>query len=410
MNKQQQAISRIRAGDSIFLTGAGGRGKSWVIDQLRDETTVVAAPTGIAALNVQGLTCHSLFGLPIGLPHRSDTYKISEKFRKVFGRHSPVETIIIDEVGTLRADYLDLIDRKLRVTREDNRPWGGLQVAVVGDLFQLGPIVAGKEREHFYKKYHSPFPFAAEAWCFDTIELDINHRQKDPMHDQVLESIRRADADLADAMAIVNTLSARAHIEGSLRLCSYNADADRVNAREYAKVDGAEFAFPARVHHNWGKDEPVPRDLKLKVGCQVLLCANHGGYVNGDRGVVEHLDVDKIIVRKMDGVLVDVKPNTWEKMDYTDGEDGLQREVTATYIQFPIRLGWAVSVHKSQGMTLDGVTIDVGRGCFAHGQFYVALSRCKNLERVNFITQPTMRDVRVDPEVTRFYDELMAKR
>lgn len=407
MTKQQQAIDLINSGQSVFITGAGGRGKSWIIDQVRDGTTIVSAPTGIAALNIQGSTCHSTFGLPIGLVHRSDAYKISDKFRKQFGTASPVTTIIIDEIGTLRADLLDLIDRKLRIAREVNLPWGGLQMVVVGDLFQLSPIVGKKEQEHFYKRYWSAFPFAAHSWNFETIELDVNYRQKDPTHDIILESIRQCNHEVTDAIAIVNALSARAHIEGSLRLCCYNADADKVNSREYAKVQGREYTYTAQVGKDWGREEPVPRDLRLKEDSRVLICANGTGYVNGDRGTVEHLAPGKIVVRKDDGILVDIKPNTWEKMDYADtGSGGFDREVVAYYQQFPLRLGWAVSIHKSQGMTLDGVTIDIGRGCFTHGQFYVALSRCKDLERVNFVTPPSVRDVRVDPEVTQFYQNV----
>lgn len=405
MTKQQEAIDLINSGQNVFVTGAGGTGKSWIIQHLVNEKTALCAPTGIAALNIGGVTCHSLFGLPVGLTSSNDAHKISNKFRQRFDRSSPIETIIIDEIGTLRADYLDLIDLKLRNVREINEPWGGLQMVVVGDLFQLSPIVSRSEQQWFNREYSSAFPFAARSWDFHTIELDVIHRQTNPMHVQVLESIRRCDHEVNDAIYIITQMASKNHIPGSLRLCCYNRDADIVNSQEYQKIPGDEVTLWAQTRGDWGNDEPVPNCLRLRVGTRVLICANGNGYVNGDRGYVEEITSESLRIRKDDGIIVSVLPNDWEKHDYSQKDGNVKRQVVATFTQFPIRHGWAVSIHKSQGMTLDGVTIDVGRGCFAHGQLYVALSRCRDLERINFVTQPSVTDVRVDSAVNEFYKQ-----
>ena len=406
MTRQQEAIDRIIAGENLFVTGAGGTGKSWIIHQIVDDSVVLTAPTGIAALNIGGSTCHSQFSLPVGLPSMNDAMKINKKFRKVFGQGSEVTTVIIDEIGTLRADYLDLIDQKLKHARDSHEPFGGLQVVAVGDLFQLSPIVSQNERSIYYGRYSSAYPFAARSWDFNPIELDVIHRQTNPMHVQVLESIRRGNEEVHDAIDIIRHLASQVHLEGSLRLCCYNKDAESVNEQEYKKVPGRENFFNAQIIGDWGNDQPVPKNLRLKIGTKVLICANGEGYVNGDRGVVVSMKHSSVMVQKENGQRVKIEPWTWEKYDYSNGHEGFFREVSATYTQLPLRHGWAVSIHKSQGMTLDGVTIDVGRGCFAHGQLYVALSRCRDLENINFVTPPDVSDVIVDRDVKAFYANL----
>lgn len=406
IEKQQQAIKAIENGENIFLTGPGGVGKSWVVNQIMDSSTVLAAPTGIAALNIGGSTCHKLFGLPIGLPQHSDKF-INAKFKQLFGDRG-VNRIIIDEIGMVRADTLELIDTKLRRARETDKPFGGIQTVVTGDFFQLEPIVSGAEKEHYYDEYDSPFAFTSSVWSFDTLELTEVVRQSNKRQVALLNSVRKRQPHYKDALRLIQE-EGKVYNNGDdvLHLCCYNRDADNVNDLWYNQIQGPEKFYTAEIQGVFGRGEmPVKEILNIKKGCKVLITANHalGAYHNGDRGTVIGMSQETVSVKLDSGEIVSVEPFTWEKVGYSKSKGILSKDVTATFKQIPLKLGWAVSIHKSQGMTLDNVAIDIGKGCFGHGQLYVALSRVKDLRNIRFVRPVHFRNVIVRNEVRDFYE------
>lgn len=409
-DKQQEAIGLINKGESIFITGSAGKGKSWVIDQVADNNTILAAPTGIAALNIGGSTCHKLFSLPIGLPQPSDKYTISKKTRGLFSTHSNVKRLIIDEIGMLRVDYFDLISEKLKIIRNNDKPFGGLQVVVVGDFFQLEPIVSQKEWDIFFESYSSSFCFTSNNWIFKTIELDKVYRQSDERQVRILNSIRTKDKYYELALKrIIEECKHYDYDEDILHLCCYKNDAESINKKHYNKLTTQQYTFNAHITgiDKWN-DSPVPLKLELKEGCKVLVCANDidGEYVNGDRGIVKNIYNNKIILELENGKEVVVDKFTWEKYDYTKIGKNVIKNIISTMRQFPLRLGWAITIHKSQGMTLNDCAIDIGRGCFSHGQCYMALSRIRDLKNMSLANPIHPNNIIVRQEVIDFYDRL----
>jgi len=403
---QQKAIDLINQGKNVFVTGSGGVGKSWVIRQIADMNSILVAPTGVAAINIGGATCHSVFSLPFGLVAAGDEFKISTGARKLFSS-GKVKRIIIDEVGMLRADYLDLIDKKLKLICRNKEPFGGIQMVVVGDFYQLEPIVSEDELEYFREKYKSPFAFSAKSWKFNTVELTEVKRQSDTTQIDLLNTIRK-DTDDSDVSLeqIVQMAKPYENCSETLHLCAYNNDSIKINKYWFTQIDQPAFTYTANYTDNWGKQHPVPEKVMVKKGSKVLICANdvNKQYVNGDRGVVVDYTPYSVVI-KLDatGHLVEVEEHTWEKVKYSKVGGKIKKDVVGTFSQIPLRMGWAVSIHKSQGMTLDKAAIDVGKGCFGHGQLYVALSRIKDLTQLSFVRNIDIDDLIVREEVKEFY-------
>jgi len=410
MATQQEAIDLIETGANVFLTGGAGRGKSHVIRQVTNKNTILAAPTGIAALNIGGMTCHRTFGLPLGLPTTTDYSTISSKAKKLLSNKN-LTRIIIDEIGMVRADTLELIDHRLKQARGNNLPFGGVQMVVVGDFFQLSPIVSGREKELFYKNYKTSFAFGADAWNFQTVELEKAYRQDNEIHVKVLDSFRKKDRWAARAFEWIeeNTLPYDGVGDELLHLCCYKEDAARINQIHYNRLDTKEHTFYGQTNNSkWSNDVAVPQIVKLREGAHVIIRANDidGAYTNGQRGIVKALYANSVIVTlEKDGFEEDVEVEafTWETYQYNATAKGLTKEVEWEYSQIPLQLGWAITIHSAQGMTLDGVAVDVGRGCFAHGMLYVALSRAKDLTNMSIATPISMRDLILDKEVKEFY-------
>lgn len=402
---QQEAIEKIKQGGNIFLTGGGGTGKSFIINTIKDNKTVLVAPTGIAALNIGGATCHSFFGLPFGLPEEHDKYKLPAKSKKVLERAT---RIVLDEVGMMRADYLDLIDHKLKAFFKNKKPFGGIQMVMVGDFYQLEPIIQSNEEYYFHSEYSSPFAFSAKCWNFETTPLTEVVRQSDEYYISILEAIRKGDTRGLELLSQV--IDEYKQGTEKLYLCCYNADADKINRWWYDKnPTKEEYSFKARFSSNWGKPNsyPVENILKLKKGCKVILCANNSeeGYVNGQRGTVDSITKGELYVKLDNGNTIKVAHHTWEKIGYTEAGESFTKKVEATFTQLPIKLGWAVSVHKSQGMTLEGINLHTGtRGCFSHGQLYVALSRVKDLSTISLVKPLKDYELIVKEEVKEFYN------
>lgn len=406
---QELAIYRILSGENVFVTGGGGCGKSWIIRKVTDSSTILCAPSGIAALNIGGTTCHKVFGLPTTVVTDED-YNIGPPSVKDTLGDRNLKRIVIDEVSMLRADYLDLIDWKLKTIRKNDKPFGGIQMVVVGDFYQIPPIVSNYDKEQYYieEGYESRFCFTSPSWNFETVELKKVFRQNDKRQVNILSSIRKKDKNHQAALNIIQRES-KPHdkTNPSINLCVFNKDVDNINNYWFNQLDTKKKTFFADYTGQWTESEkPVASKLDLKVGAKVVICANHpeGMYQNGMMGTVKSINNFGIVVNKQgtDEDLI-IEEHKWERYKYRKGKSGVTKYVDATYKQYPLKLGWAISIHKSQGMTLDAATINVGRGCFEHGQLYVALSRVKDLRNLSFVNHVPPNNVIVQQEVKEFY-------
>ena len=383
-------------GKHVFVTGRAGTGKSTLLGYVREHTAkrlVVLAPTGVAALNVGGQTIHSFFGFKPDIT-LSKVRKLSarEKDRAEICRN--LETIVIDEISMVRADLLDCVDKFMRLNgRRGDLPFGGVQVVFFGDLYQLPPVVTRAEREIFTDSYASAFFFDAKLFEQDfemeLVELETIYRQRDPALIEVLNAIRN-NSVTEEQLSLINQrcdpgFEAAAN-EFFIHLTTTNAMAADVNESRLAGIEGPEFAVKGVIKGDFDhKSLPTEISLRLKVGAQVMLLNNDGGgrWVNGSVGKIQEIDRDDelmVEVELTDGQVVEVAPFTWELFSFKfDKKNGIVAEGIGSFKQLPIRLAWAITVHKSQGKTFEKVIFDVGRGSFAHGQTYVALSRCTEL-------------------------------
>lgn len=414
IDKQQIAIDLIlKQKKNVFLTGGGGRGKSHIIRQITDDNTLLVAPTGIAALNIGGITCHKGFGLPFGLPTPKDAVIIPKTLIQLFNQvqDKGITRIIIDEISMLRVDYFDLINTKLQSIKRNNKPFGGIQMVVVGDFLQLEPIVSKTEHQEFYSKYTSPFCFTSvDNWNFETVILTKNYRTTNPEQTEILDQIRYGNTEYLEAInnsPLLTTLDPE-----YLYLCAYNKDSDRINKEFYNKHKGKVKSYKATykgLKTKW-KDAIVEDKISLKTGLKVLICANDidNTYVNGDRGKVVSLGTNYIEVeldRNQETVLVEY--TRWDKYKYEGTGSTLTKKVDTSMSQLPIKLGYSISTHKSQGMTLDNVCLDIGEyGCFSHGQLYVALSRIRDLNNLRLLRKIPDSSLIVRQEVLEYYKQL----
>ena len=400
----------------VFVTGSAGTGKSTLIDVLRyelDQNLVVVAPTGVAALNVQGQTIHSLFQLPPGPQPRA---------KRIVGAAKDVvekmDVLVIDEISMVRADLLDAIDDTLRLnTNRPGKPFGGKTVVLVGDMHQLPPVVAGREEQRLFEEhYESPYFFSAMAFRetpMVTITLTRSFRQADPEFIQLLDNIRTG-ADLGSTVDALNATVNEDMMpeETKLVLTSVNARARQFNEQQLGQLPGELWSFDAEVNGDWLNKEsqlPSPSELRLKIDAQVMFTKNGDEWVNGSLGRVIHLDDDVIEIQMLSdevaGKHVFVERESWERyrFQWDETRRRVDTESVGTYTQFPFILAWAVTVHKAQGLTLEQVRIDLGRGMFAPGQAYVALSRCRTLDGISFNRPLSMDDIKCDPVIQAFY-------
>jgi ATP-dependent exoDNAse (exonuclease V) alpha subunit len=409
--------------DHIFVTGRAGTGKSTLLNHFVNNTkknVAVVAPTGVAAYNVGGQTIHSFFGFPFGVLGNQPIHK------HLYGRTRDalrsLDVLVIDEISMVNSDLMDAMDTMLRAARGKNKgPFGGVQVVMFGDPYQLPPVPlkpSDEGYEFFKENYRSLWFFDAKVWSETKLlryELHENFRQHDDKFIEILNAIR--DGSVTQEMLVI-------------RLSGVNNKVNAHNARRLANIPGETKFFEANVSVGeikaFGATPPADVNLELKVDAQVMFIKNDDQNVAKDAGVTRRWvngtigHITKIVAHnhvkvEVDGEEYDVHQSTWEKIRYQldeEFDEATQRfkevlvpETLAEFRQLPLRLAWSVTVHKSQGMTYDEVVIELGGGAFSAGQTYVALSRVRSLEGLYLTAPITLRDVMVDDDVQRFMSE-----
>ncbi|TQL46595.1 PIF1-like helicase [Homoserinimonas aerilata] len=405
-----EAIETTR--ENIFVTGRAGTGKSTLLNHLSWNTSkqvVICAPTGVAALNVGGQTIHSLFRLPIGVIADHGIEQNAD-VRKLL---NTIDTLVIDEVSMVNADLVDAINRSLRQARQRREePFGGVQVVMFGDPYQLAPVPGDSdERAYFADNYRSMWFFDAKVWNDTSLrifELGVIHRQHEEEFKFMLNAVRHGMVTAEIAQRLNETGARPAPVDDAITLATRNDTVNRINASSLAKLGGAAKTARAEVSGDFGgRAYPADENLELKVGARVMFLRNDGDqrWVNGTVGRVTR--IDSTVRVEVDGTEHEVLPAVWEKIkySYSASTKQLRREIVAEFTQFPLRLAWAVTIHKSQGKTYERAVIDLGQRSFAPGQTYVALSRITALDGL-YLTRPLRpSDIIVDDNVRRFMSQ-----
>ena len=392
--EQQKAFDLVAyTNTSLFITGKAGTGKTTFIkgiQEIVDKNFIVLAPTGIAAMNVGGQTIHSFFGLPFEAIGPDTEFEVSREKRDVL-KHT--DTIIIDEASMVRCDWVDGIDRFLRSLMKTHLPFGGKQMLFVGDLFQLPPVVVygSATADMLQDMYGSGTPYFYKAnvmkrMNLPKIEFQKVYRQKDLHFLNILDRMRLGENTNEDLEILNGQVSSNDKVgDFAVILTAYVKMADGINEKKLDDIDSEEFCYQGDIEGDFRiQDTPVPMELRLKVGAQVIFCRNDFGHglVNGTIAKVVALSDDQIKVVLENGKEIKVEKMVWEKREsvYNKETKKVETEIIGSFTQYPLKLAWAITIHKSQGMTFDRMHFDLTRGTFAPGQAYVAISRMRSLD------------------------------
>lgn len=398
--------------DSLFITGKAGTGKSVLLEQFVERSlknTAIVAPTGVAALNVGGQTIHSFFKFAPILHEVGSINTVDSKTKEIL---QALDALVVDEVSMVSADLMEAMSEKLKLARRNDKPFGGIQMILFGDLYQLPPVVSdGQAKRYLDDTFGGSYFFNSHAYkeCNVIIkELQEVFRQKDEFFKGILNEIRSGKVKDSTLSALNERAKAPIPDSGFITLAGTNRAVYSVNSRKLSELPGEVKNYEATISGDIKESSfPTEKNLKLKIGAQIMLLKNDtkkpARWVNGTLGVVTKLSSEGIKIR-IKGVEHTVYPATWEKIqyDYDHETKKLKKKIVSSFQQLPVRLAWAVTIHKSQGQTYDLVTIDLSEGAFAHGQSYVALSRCTTLEGL-YLESPLRReDIIVDPDVVEF--------
>jgi ATP-dependent exoDNAse (exonuclease V) alpha subunit len=414
-----------RGSKHIFLTGKAGTGKSTLLRYFRERTrraTAVVAPTGVAAVNIDGQTIHSFFKLRPGASveearHDGRAARKDRLFQKL-------ETIVIDEVSMVRADLMDCIDAFLQAALKSKARFGGKRLVMIGDLHQLPPIVRGEEAAELKEKYKTPFFFSSEAirdclqlGMLEYIELDKIYRQTDERFIEILNAVRCGKISERQLAELNMQYDPEFSDESGkhMHLMAVNAQADQHNETNLERLSGKTAIAEGKIKGEFKESElPTDLELRLKPGARVMLVNNdsQGRWVNGTLATVLEVRDESVDVKLDNGEAHEILPYTWNKAKTKFNADSgeLSRETLGSFTQFPLRLAWATTIHKSQGKTFDRVVIDLGRGAFAAGQSYVALSRCRTLDGITLKRPIRRSDLIMDARILDFSKEVGEKR
>lgn len=404
---------------NLFITGKAGTGKSTLLTYFRHHTkkkVIVLAPTGVAALNVQGQTIHSFFKFKHSVTLSSIRRRKEKKDTQSI--YKQLDAIIIDEISMVRADLLDCVDRFMRLNgKNSSLPFGGAQMIFIGDLHQLPPVVTTQEKEIFLTHYKSPYFFSALFFVnYDMIfiELEKIFRQKDDRFIHLLNAIRNETITEADMALLNQRVKPTFKSDAYVCLTPKNSEADDINTAQLNALKGKSFSTDARIDGIFGKEYyPTRQTLIFKVGAQIMMVNNdpNGSWVNGTMGKIQGVEKDAtenvIIVQLEDGTEVEVYPHKWEINRFFLESETIKTEVMGSFTQYPLTLAWALTIHKSQGKTFQKVMLDMGRGAFMPGQVYVALSRCTSLEGLILKKPLYPRHIWSDQEVVTFVNSLI---
>lgn len=414
----------------IFLTGKAGTGKSTLLSYFREHSKkniAVVAPTGIAAMNIAGSTIHAFFDFPLTYIDPDAIHK-SRKLTKIYEN---IDTIIVDEVSMVRSDMIDGMDKALRINKLPNSPFGGVQMIFVGDLFQLPPVVTEESKQYIKNNYKSEYFFDAKVFevsednvLFDDIvetkdiklhkiQLENIFRQSDESFKSILNKIRMGVIDKEDLFKLNlrykrDTKYLASSTDLTITLTTTNRIADTVNEYRLAQLETPMHEYTATVDGEFNNNVyPTLETLRLKTGAQIMMLKNdpERRWVNGSLGIITHLDTNSIRV-DINGKNHEIIPESWRKIRYgiNDETKRLEEIEIGSFTQIPIRLAWAVTIHKSQGQTFEKAFIDLSGGIFAHGQLYVALSRCKSLEGIILKSMIKESDLIVDRRIVEWME------
>ena len=411
--EQHEVMDRLtECRGQVFLTGKAGSGKSTLLQIIRnnkDFQSIVLAPTGVAAINVQGQTIHSFFKFPPGIIQRYNT-GIQKLIKKA-------DVIIIDEVSMVRADLCDHINLALQTNTKSKKAFGGKPIIFVGDLFQLPPVVSRLEEEFISSQYESPYFFSSRILKslsdFELIELRDIFRQKDQSFIQLLNRIRKNECGEEDLFILNERLLRPANHEYDewvIHLCGTNATAQGINLKKLSELPGVPKTYPAKVTGKVNINQfPIDQMLTLKSGAQIVFLRNDPDkrFVNGSLGKVIECKQESLLV-SIEGHQEPLEINAvlWDQIEYhVDSQGKINQNIIGNISQFPIKAAWAITIHKSQGKTFEKVHIDLGSGAFENGQLYVALSRCKTLEGIRLRHPIRYRDIRTDDRIVDFMNQ-----